>query len=359
MVEIKSIHYKALSHWYVALALIENPGGADSGEVCETLKNLYIADSVQGWSSGLAVATADVAELQKEQEKGGKHAPTEYQIPQRPEEMGKRRKTRKLMGKAHLRQAIYFHEQALRIHMLCKLLRKLDLMHGFLTHAHERAMAKLSRIQEREQVDDQGDLPDAPEIAPRVHDEAETTPPNFGRVKVIDIFKKLGPLSIFCARNHFSAPRIVKMAFVNKGPGGLQQNKRNKEKSGAGHAGFGFTVRGDAPVVVANVEPDSKASHKGIKEGDVIVKVNNKDMKYAKHTEVVEALQKADASKINVSIELVTVQGVETAAYHRPQPHRPPGMQRPGPGGGGPGRMSHMGGQGGGMAGRFGLVRVG
>merc|ERR1719454_1744619 len=139
MVEIKSIHYKALSHWYVALALIENPGGADSGEVCETLKNLYIADSVQGWSSGLACATVDVQELQKEGEKGKhKHKDEEYQIPQRPEEMGKRRKTRKLMGKAHLRQAIYFHEQALRIHMLCKLLRKLDLMHGFLTHAHER-----------------------------------------------------------------------------------------------------------------------------------------------------------------------------------------------------------------------------
>lgn len=333
MVEIKSIHYKALSHWYISLALIENPGGADSGVVCETLKSLYIADSVQGWSSGLAVATADVQQDQEKGHKGGDN----YQIPQRPEEMGKRRKTRKLLGKAHLRQAIYFHEQALRIHMLCKLLRKLDLMHGFLTHAHERAMAKLSRLQEREQVDDQGDLPDAPEIAPRVHDEAETVPPNFTRVKVLDIFRKLGPLSIFCARNHFSAPRVVKMNLGNKAK---QSIKNKRQKSGAGHAGFGFTVRGDAPVIVANVEPDSKAWHKGIKEGDVIVKVNNKDMKYAKHTEVVEALQKADASNVNVSIELVTVQGVETAVHNRPQPHRPPpGMgHRPGP----PGRMSYM-----------------
>ena len=38
MVEVKSIHYKALSHWYIALALIENPGGADSAEVCEALR---------------------------------------------------------------------------------------------------------------------------------------------------------------------------------------------------------------------------------------------------------------------------------------------------------------------------------
>ena len=238
-------------------------------------------------------------------------------------------------------------------------------MHGFLTHSHERAMAKLSRIQEREQVDDQGDLPDAPEIAPRVYDEAETIPPNFSRVKVIDIFKKLGPLSIFCARNHFSAPRVVKMNLGNKTKGNIiSKGKKGKNSNsdsiaGTGHAGFGFTVRGDAPVIVANVEPDSKAWNKGIKEGDVIVKVNNKDMKYSKHTEVVEALQKADNTNVNVSIELVTVQGVETAAYNRPQPQRPqPGGHRPGMPGGGRGSHMHGGGMAGGHmgpSGRFGM----
>lgn len=52
-----------------------------------------------------------------------------------------------------------------------------------------------------------------------------------------------------------------------------------KSDNGQGHVGFGFTVRGDAPVIVANVEPDSKAHQKGVREGDVIVKVNGKIMK--------------------------------------------------------------------------------
>ena len=235
MVEVKSIHYKALSHWYIALALIENPGSADSGEVSDSLRTMYIADSVQGWSAGLAVATIDVQQIQQEHSKVGVE---HYQIPQRPEEMGRRRKTRKLLGKAHLRQAIAYHEAALRIHMLCKLLRKVDLMHHFLSHAHERAMARLARIQERETVDDSGDLPDAPDVAPRVYDEAEIVAPNFGKVKVIDIFKRLGPLSIFCARNHFSAPRTVKMNIGGKGRRGTGLDK----EMGSGHVGFGFTV---------------------------------------------------------------------------------------------------------------------
>ena len=79
---------------------------------------MYVGDSVQGWSAGLAVATIDVQQVQQEHTKAGVE---NYNIPQRPEEMGRRRKTRKLMGKAHLRQAIQLHEQALRIHMLCKL----------------------------------------------------------------------------------------------------------------------------------------------------------------------------------------------------------------------------------------------
>lgn len=57
-------------------------------------------------------------------------------------------------------------------------------------------------------------------------------------------------------------------------------------------------------------------------------------MKFSKHTEVVEELQKADAgSNQTVSIDLVTVQGVEQAIYTRPQPRG--GGGRPG-GHGGP-----------------------
>lgn len=50
-----------------------------------------------------------------------------------------------------------------------------------------------------------------PDISPKSEIEAEIVAPNFSRVKVLDVFRKLGPMSIFSARNRFSAPRGVKM----------------------------------------------------------------------------------------------------------------------------------------------------
>ena len=45
---------------------------------------------------------------------------------------------------------------------------------------------------------------------------------------------------MFNARHFWSAPRLVKM------------RKRD-------HEGFGFSVRGDSPVIIAGVDPDSLA----------------------------------------------------------------------------------------------------
>ena len=43
-----------------------------------------------------------------------------------------------------------------------------------------------------------------------------------------------GPLAIFNARNNWSAPRAVELH--------------------RGHDGYGFTVRGDSPVIIASVD---------------------------------------------------------------------------------------------------------
>lgn len=54
-----------------------------------------------------------------------------------------------------------------------------------------------------------------------------------------DLFKSLGPIAIFSAKKHWTAPRSVQL-----------HRGRTTE-------GFGFSVRGDAPVIIAVVEPDS------------------------------------------------------------------------------------------------------
>ena len=64
--------------------------------------------------------------------------------------------------------------------------------------------------------------------------------PDFSQYKVSDLFKSLGPVAVFSAKHHWTAPRTIQL--------------RKKEDEG-----YGFSVRGDAPVVVAGVEQNSLA----------------------------------------------------------------------------------------------------
>lgn len=67
------------------------------------------------------------------------------------------------------------------------------------------------------------------------------TTPDFAQHRVNDLFRALGPIAIFSAKRHWTAPRLVQL-----------HRGRNSD-------GFGFSVRGDAPVIVANVESSSLA----------------------------------------------------------------------------------------------------
>lgn len=67
------------------------------------------------------------------------------------------------------------------------------------------------------------------------------TTPDFAQYRVQDLFRGLGPIAIFSAKRHWSAPRLVQ----------LHRGRTNE--------GFGFSVRGDAPVIVASVDHNSLA----------------------------------------------------------------------------------------------------
>lgn len=67
------------------------------------------------------------------------------------------------------------------------------------------------------------------------------THPDFGQHGVEDLFKSLGPVAIFSAKRHWTAPRLIQL---QRGPEG---------------EGFGFSVRGDSPVIIAAVDHNSLA----------------------------------------------------------------------------------------------------
>uniref|UniRef100_A0A4W2C550 Rhophilin Rho GTPase binding protein 1 n=1 Tax=Bos indicus x Bos taurus TaxID=30522 RepID=A0A4W2C550_BOBOX len=109
--------------------------------------------------------------------------------------------------------------------------------------------------------------------------------PSFSRVKVADIFHRLGPLSVFSAKNHW---RLVGPLHLSRGEGG-----------------FGFTLRGDSPVLIAAVVPGGRAAEAGLKEGDYIVSVNGQPCRWWKHAEVVAQLK--GVGDEGVSLQVVTL----------------------------------------------------
>ena len=140
-------------------------------------------------------------------------------------------------GKAHLKEALLQHEEALRVNRMCRELRKKDSLHDVLRHCHDRCLDKYA------DVDDEDDFTEAlevPPILPGTTYQLTLAYPDFSRHKVADLFRCLGPVAVFSAKHHWSAPRTV------------QLRKKDDE-------GYGFSVRGDAPVIVAAVEHNSLA----------------------------------------------------------------------------------------------------
>jgi len=61
-------------------------------------------------------------------------------------------------------------------------------------------------------------------------------------------------------------------------------------------SGYGLTLSGDRPVFVQTVRPGGAADRAGVRENDVIVKVNGQNVTEAGHSEVVELIQSKTSS---------------------------------------------------------------
>ncbi len=55
--------------------------------------------------------------------------------------------------------------------------------------------------------------------------------------------------------------------------------------------GYGLTLSGDQPVFVQTVRPGGAAFRAGIRENDVILRVNGRKVTEASHTDVVNLIQ--------------------------------------------------------------------
>ncbi|CAO2602015.1 Rhpn1 [Lemmus lemmus] len=228
LAHVKAEHFSALAHYHTAMALCE--GSSDKGEL-----------------SGQEHVFQPSATCESQ-------GPT---LPQHPEE-------RRKLAKAHLKRAILGQEEALRLHTLCRVLRKVDLLQAVVTQALRHSLAKYSEL---EREDDFFEAVEAPDIQP------------------LPLASFQGPLSVFSTKNRW---RLVGPVHMTRGEGG-----------------FGFTLRGDSPVLIAAVVPGSQAESAGLKEGDYIVSVNGCPCKWWKHVEVVAQLR--GMGEDSVSLQVVSL----------------------------------------------------
>ncbi|KAM9408835.1 rhophilin-2 isoform 1-T1 [Pholidichthys leucotaenia] len=247
MSQVKTNHYRSMAHFFIASALLDHDLGPsdDEDQQEKTLSQVY--DQLPEGRSPLDIL--------------------------------KNKDERQRIGKAHIRQAIMGHEEALRIYGLCHHLNKLEVLEGILKASHQRSLTKQSQNEIEEEF---ADYTQAPDIIPKTEHKAEIEFPAAAKVKVIDFFQRLGPLSVFSAKQRWTPPRTVRV--------------RSEDRD------LGFTLKGDSPVQVVSLDPLSAAASDGLKEGDYIVAVGDTDCKWMGVGDVMRLLKDVDEEGIDVQV---------------------------------------------------------
>ncbi|XP_068587316.1 rhophilin-2 isoform X1 [Cebidichthys violaceus] len=250
MSQVKTNHYRSMAHYFVASALLDHQLGLsdDEDQQEKTLSQVY--DRLPEGRSPLDI-------LKKKDE-------------------------RERIGKAHIRRAILGHEEALRIYSLCHHLNKLEVLQDILSASHQRSLNKCS---ENEVEEEFTDYIEAPDIISKTEHKAEMEVPATTKVKVTDFFQRLGPLSVFSARQRWTAPRTIKL---------LSQDRD-----------LGFTLKGESPVQVVSLDPLCPAAADGLKEGDYIVAVGDTDCKWMSVSDVMRLLK--DVNEEGIDIQVVSI----------------------------------------------------
>ncbi|XP_048000941.1 rhophilin-2-B isoform X2 [Leguminivora glycinivorella] len=362
LVHVKTEFYKALAHQYAALGLLH----ADSTpRARQRVAALYT-------SSDRSVDNGSVSNAKMDDD-------LDFMV----------------VGRAHLVEAQALYEEAQRLQRMCRELRgKEPLARVIRAHA-ERAARERATLRDSPDLSEM-ELLDAPTILPSSKFQLSLTPPDFAQHRVDDLFKSLGPIAVFSAKRHWSAPRLITLqkhsnrdscrrintrnydldkrsekrdrsednsayynsvirdenyedyekqlqrvmkqngVYINsynnmeyhpkvldydkydyrsnesfiktttesvngKLKNGMERRKEPLRRVASEYNvsnskdddGFGFSVRGDAPVMIAAVEPNSLADIGGMREGDFIISVGDKDVKWSSHEEVVRLIQQA------------------------------------------------------------------
>ncbi|XP_050971574.1 rhophilin-2 isoform X2 [Labeo rohita] len=237
MSELKISHYKSLAHYFVSTALLDHQltPSDDEDKQEKALSQLY--DAMPDGRSPLDVL--------------------------------KDKEERRKIGKAHLQRSIMGHEEAIRTHSRCRHLQKLDILSDILQAGLKRSLAK---FEQNDKEDEFTDYMLAPDIISKTEKKAEMEIPTATK----------GPLSVFSAKQRWSAPRTIRLRLQDRD--------------------LGFTLKGDAPVQIQSLDPLCPAAAEGLKEGDYLVAVGDTECKWLGVSDVMKLLKDVDEEGVNIRV---------------------------------------------------------
>ncbi|XP_011492354.1 rhophilin-2 isoform X1 [Oryzias latipes] len=247
MTQVKTNHYSSMAHYFVAVALLDHQLGPKDDEDHQEKTFSQVYDQFpEGWT---------------------------------PLDVLKQTELRERLGKAHIRKSTSGHEEALRIFDMCPNLNNHDVLRDILKTSHYHSLDKYTEFENEEEFTD---YMEAPNILSKTERKAEMETPSTSKVKVKDFFHRLGPLTVFSAKQHWTPPRTVRLC-----PEGRD---------------LGFTLKGGSPVQVVSLDPLCVAAKDGLKEGDYIVAVGDTECKWMGMTQVMRLLKDVDEEGINIQV---------------------------------------------------------
>ncbi|KAK7176315.1 hypothetical protein R3I93_000539 [Phoxinus phoxinus] len=246
MSHLKTNHYNSLAHYFVSTALLDHQltPSDDEDKQEKALSQLY--DAMPEGRSPLDIL--------------------------------KNKDDRKRIGKAHLQRSIMGHEEAIRTHSCLRHLKERDILSDILQASLKRSLTKF----EQNKDDEFTDYMLAPDIISKTEKKAEMEIPAAIKVKVTDLFHRLGPLSVFSAKQRWSAPRTIRLRLQDRD--------------------LGFTLKGDVPVQIQSLDPLCPAAAEGLREGDYIVAVGDTECKWLGVSDVMKLLKDVDEEGVNIRV---------------------------------------------------------
>ncbi|XP_075158722.1 GTP-Rho-binding protein rhophilin isoform X1 [Haematobia irritans] len=278
LVPLKAEYYKAVSHHYEARSIDAN---ADKASLSTKKSQATSNESFIGNArEAMRIAAAAAAATDDNDEECTSLA---------------------ALKRAHLNEAMASHEETQRLQRMCRYLKNKTSLTQVIKEAQYKTQDELEKFSVEVPENEIDDLVEV-QIEVSSKFTLSLTGPDFTSYKVEDPFKRLGPIAIFSARRHWTAPRCVRL---QKGSSiyhdGTHYHCHCPSPADGHEVGcslykeeiesFGFHVQGDAPVMIAHVEINSLADLGGIKEGDFIVEIAGIDVKWYLHQQVVRLIQ--------------------------------------------------------------------